>query len=307
MSHPILIVEDDLAMSQLLVEGLARRGYAPQAANSGDQALSLLKQHDFQAVVTDVNMKGIDGLTLCERIVTGHPGLPVLVITAFGSMDTAIKAIRVGAYDFLNKPFELEALTLALGRAVQHKQLREEVKRLRDEAGVRKGTSTLLGKSNGYVLEQILSPLVVAGGEFLAELRLLAKRFVTRTSYHHYRAFLQTQRKMFAKEEAKKAKTLLYAYRVAFTGIHLLRTGEVQPHLPTLNETFRRSYIPELIERKRAAEVGRLPDLDAAFHLAELDRLDRELEAAHAASTLPDNGPFDELNDFLVRARLGDR
>ena len=149
MSHPILIVEDDLAMSQLLVEGLARRGYAPQAANSGDQALSLLKQHDFQAVVTDVNMKGIDGLTLCERIVTGHPGLPVLVITAFGSMDTAIKAIRVGAYDFLNKPFELEALTLALGRAVQHKQLREEVKRLRDEAGVRKGTSTLLGESNG--------------------------------------------------------------------------------------------------------------------------------------------------------------
>ncbi len=148
MSHPILIVEDDLAMSQLLVEGLARRGYAPQAANSGDQALSLLKQHDFQAVVTDVNMKGIDGLTLCERIVTGHPGLPVLVITAFGSMDTAIKAIRVGAYDFLNKPFELEALTLALARAVQHKQLREEVVRLRDEAGVRKGTSTLLGESN---------------------------------------------------------------------------------------------------------------------------------------------------------------
>ena len=106
MSHPILIVEDDLAMSQLLVEGLARRGYAPQAANSGDQALSLLKQHDFQAVVTDVNMKGIDGLTLCERIVTGHPGLPVLVITAFGSMDTAIKAIRAnGVFKKINDKY----------------------------------------------------------------------------------------------------------------------------------------------------------------------------------------------------------
>ena len=149
MSHQILIVEDDLAMSQLLVEGLSRRGYQPRAAQSGEAALTLMQQHDIQAVVTDVNMKGIDGLTLCERIVAGHPGVPVLVITAFGSMDTAIKAIRAGAYDFLTKPFELEALTLALARAVQHKQLREEVKRLRDEAGVRKGMSTLLGESAG--------------------------------------------------------------------------------------------------------------------------------------------------------------
>ena len=149
MSHQILIVEDDLAMAQLLVEGLTRRGFKPTAVHTGEAALALLQQQDMQAVVTDVNMKGLDGLTLCERIVAGHPGLPVLVITAFGSMDTAIKAIRAGAYDFITKPFELEALTLALGRAVQHKQLREEVKRLRDEAGVRKGTSKLVGESNG--------------------------------------------------------------------------------------------------------------------------------------------------------------
>lgn len=147
-THAVLIVEDDTAMAQLLVEGLSRRGFAPKAAHDGEAALALLAQHEFEAVVTDVNMKGINGLTLCERIVQGHPGLPVLVITAFGSMDTAIKAIRAGAYDFLTKPFELEALSLALNRAVQHKQLREEVKRLRDEAGTRKAVSPLLGESS---------------------------------------------------------------------------------------------------------------------------------------------------------------
>ena len=155
MTHHILIVEDDTAMAQLLVEGLSRRGYQAKTAPHGEAALALLQQHDFEAVITDVNMKGLDGLSLCERIVAGHPGLPVLVITGFGSMDTAIKAIRAGAYDFLTKPFEIEALVLALARAVQHKQLREEVKRLRDEAGVRKGTSTLLGESNG--MQEILN------------------------------------------------------------------------------------------------------------------------------------------------------
>ncbi len=164
----------------------------------------------------------------------------------------------------------------------------------------------LLAKSNGYVLEQILSPLVVAGEDFLGALRPLATRFVTRTCYHHYRGFLRTQRKLFDKEQPKKAKTLLYAYRVAFTGIHLLRTGEVQPHLPTLNATFGKGYVPELIAQKRAAEVGPLAGIDAAFHAAELDALEAELDAAFEASTLPDAGPFDELNEFLVAARLGD-
>ncbi len=148
MNNQLLIVEDDQAMAQLLVEGLTRRGYQPKAVHSGEAALAALQTNDVEAVVTDVNMKGLDGLSLCERIVSGHPGLPVLVITAFGSMDTAIKAIRVGAYDFLTKPFELETLTLALGRAVQHKQLREEVKRLREEVGARKA-SPLIGESEG--------------------------------------------------------------------------------------------------------------------------------------------------------------
>ncbi|MGV3622775.1 MAG: sigma-54-dependent transcriptional regulator [Archangium sp.] len=147
MSHQILIVEDDVAMAQLLVEGLNRRGYVAKAVHAAEPALAALAENDFQAVITDVNMKGLNGLELCTRIVAEHPGVPVLVITAFGSMDTAIRAIRAGAYDFLTKPFELEAIGLALGRAVQHKELREEVKRLREEVVSRKGVSQVLGES----------------------------------------------------------------------------------------------------------------------------------------------------------------
>jgi uncharacterized protein len=162
----------------------------------------------------------------------------------------------------------------------------------------------LLTRHNGYVLEQIFSPLVVAGADFLARLRPVAAKFVTRNCYHHYRGFIGTQRKLLAKEEPKRAKSLLYAYRVLLTGIHLLETGEVQPHLPTLNERFGLPYIPELIERKRAAETGGLAELDWGFHTSELDRLEGLLNAAFEASRLPETGPVDELHEWLVGERF---
>lgn len=151
MKPSVLIVEDDAAMAQVLVEGLARRGYDGRAVNTGEAALAAIHKNEFEAVVTDINMKGMDGLTLCERLIEGQPGLPVVVITGFGSMETAIKAMRAGAWDFITKPFELEALALALSRAVQHKQLREEVKRLREEASARKTTSTMVGEAPSFI------------------------------------------------------------------------------------------------------------------------------------------------------------
>src|SRR5262249_1973392 len=86
----------------------------------------------------------------------------------------------------------------------------------------------LLCKHNGSSLEQGFPTLVVVGQEFLDRLRPLARRCVTRHCYHHYRGFLQNQRKLLEREPVKKAKSLLYAYRVVLTGIHLLWTGEVE-------------------------------------------------------------------------------
>jgi predicted nucleotidyltransferase len=161
----------------------------------------------------------------------------------------------------------------------------------------------LLCKHNGYVLEQIFSPLVAHGADVLARLRPVAAKCVTRWCYNHYRGFLHTQRKLFEKEEVKRAKTLLYAYRVALTGVHLLETGEVLTHLPALNDRFRLPFVPELIARKAGAEFGALPPVDVSFHLQQLDAWEKRLEAACAASPLPTEPPADELNRFLIEVR----
>lgn len=162
----------------------------------------------------------------------------------------------------------------------------------------------LLVKNNGYVLEQIFSPLVVAGREFLDELRPLARRCVTRHHYHHYRGFLATQRKLLDKQEPKRVKSVLYAYRVLLTGIHLLRTGEVEAYLPRLAEEYQRPFLLELIAQKRE-EKGTAPDLDWAFHDAQLKELEGLLDGAFAESPLPEERDRQAVHQFLVDCRLG--
>jgi predicted nucleotidyltransferase len=162
----------------------------------------------------------------------------------------------------------------------------------------------LLSRHNGYVLEQVFSPLVVHGQEFLDALRPLARRCITRRCYHHYRGFLNTQLRLLEREPVKKAKTLLYAYRVVVTGVHLLRTGEVQANLVELNRHFGLPFLEELIRRKQAREQGELTELDWGAHRKELARWEARLDEAFASSPLPEAPNWDDLNDFLLRLRL---
>jgi len=127
----VLIVEDEPAMCRSLEVGLSDLEFEARSANSGQQALNVLRDHDFDVVLTDLNMPGMSGLELCQRIAESRPDLPVVVITAFGNMDTAIAAIRAGAYDFITKPIDIEGVALTLERAAQHRRLGDEVKRLR--------------------------------------------------------------------------------------------------------------------------------------------------------------------------------
>jgi len=121
MKRRVLIIEDDANMRDMLVVSLQRRGYEAEGADGATSALAALAQAKFDVVVTDINMRGTGGIELCQQLAQSHPELPVIVITAFGSMDTAIAALRAGATDFLPKPFELEAFAAAVEKALEPK------------------------------------------------------------------------------------------------------------------------------------------------------------------------------------------
>lgn len=164
----------------------------------------------------------------------------------------------------------------------------------------------LMLKKNGYVMEQVFSPLIVRTTPEHDELKAIAKLCLTRHHVHHYQGFVSTQWKLFEKESPRRVKPLLYVYRVLLTGIHLMRTGEVEANLVALNEEYQLAQVPDLVARKLAGpELSTLPDTDFAFHESECVRLRTLLDEAAAASHLPEAPKGSAaLNDLLVRVRL---
>ncbi|MGB0732531.1 MAG: sigma-54-dependent transcriptional regulator [Pontibacterium sp.] len=112
----VLIVEDDLSLREALADTLELANISYLLASSGEEALDVLKKQHADLVVTDVNMPGIDGHELLDRILVLQPGLPVMLMTAFGQIDKAVEAMRAGAVDYLMKPFDAEQLLTAIQR-----------------------------------------------------------------------------------------------------------------------------------------------------------------------------------------------
>jgi predicted nucleotidyltransferase len=164
----------------------------------------------------------------------------------------------------------------------------------------------LLLKKNGYVLEQLYSPLVVYSTPEHEELKSIARECITRYHSHHYLGFSRTQWGLFEKERPARIKPLLYLYRVLLTGIHLMRTGVVEANLMKLNEVFRLPQLPDLVARKKAGpEQSTLDEADLSFHQREYDRLRTLLAQSSGSSHLPEApSARPALNDLLVRLRL---
>lgn len=143
----ILVVDDDRTLCETLEHGLTRRNFVVRWTAAPQEALTLLKETSFDVVLSDMNMPQVSGIELCQRITEYLPDLPVIMITAFGSMDAAVAAIRAGAYDFVTKPFDLDTIALTLDRAVSHRALREEVKRLRRAVSQTRQGGKIVGDS----------------------------------------------------------------------------------------------------------------------------------------------------------------
>ena len=167
--------------------------------------------------------------------------------------------------------------------------------------------ATLLLKRNGYVLEQLLSPLVVASTPWFDDLRALAPGCLTRHHGHHYLGFAATQWTLFEKDQPPRIKPLLYVYRVLLTGIHLMRTGEVEANLAhLLDDRPELADVLELLERKRAgSEQLAIDDAHLGIQHSRYSRLVVELQDASAASSLPERpSARREVDSLIIRARL---
>ncbi len=143
----VVIVDDERSMGELLVTDLKLRGYEATAFTSAASAMEYLKSSTADCLLTDVRMPGTGGIELCAQLTALYPNLPIIVMTAFGSMDTAVAALRSGAYDFLTKPLESDLMAAAIDRAIRHHQLQDTVRRLSETVDYNRHFGELLGNS----------------------------------------------------------------------------------------------------------------------------------------------------------------
>jgi DNA-binding NtrC family response regulator len=143
----ILVVDDEEQMRDLLVKVLERKGYQVSVCGNGVDALAFLEREPADLVVTDVRMPGLSGMEALRAIKELNPDIVVIIMTAFGSIDQAVQAVKEGAYDYINKPFKIDEMLLTIEKALDERRLRHEVSSLRQELRTRYHFENLIGKS----------------------------------------------------------------------------------------------------------------------------------------------------------------
>jgi DNA-binding NtrC family response regulator len=147
----VLVVDDDPSMGDMVVDHLRRVGFGATSCTRAEDALRALKEKEVDAVLTDFRMKGMSGIELCGRVSDARPDVPVVVMTAFGSMDTAVAALRAGARDLVTKPVDLEVLSFVMQRAVEYRALQEKVWLLSQQSEPAAPFAGIVGESPAMV------------------------------------------------------------------------------------------------------------------------------------------------------------
>jgi two-component system response regulator PilR (NtrC family) len=167
----VLVVDDERSMRELLVIMLKQAGHEVTAVDGGEEAVEALKREVFDLVITDLRMRKVDGLAVLRAAKDLSPQTVVLVITAFASTETAVEAMRLGAYDYITKPFKLDEIKLTIANALERKRLQDENRALKRQLRRERGLENLIGQSRSMraLLEAIrktadsLSTVLVTG------------------------------------------------------------------------------------------------------------------------------------------------
>jgi DNA-binding NtrC family response regulator len=147
MAPRILVVDDETNIRTALAKILDKAGYAVEAADSGDAALGLLQDAAFDLVVSDLKMVGVSGMEVLQAVKRLHPDSEVILLTAYGTVESAVAAMKTGAYDYVTKPVDPERLTHLVAKALEYKALRQEVQQLREQVAVKAAFEHIVGRS----------------------------------------------------------------------------------------------------------------------------------------------------------------
>jgi DNA-binding NtrC family response regulator len=150
----ILVVDDDESLRRVMQVQLEQEGYSVASAASAQQTLSMLQLRSYDLVITDLKMPGLSGIELLKQIRSQYPEIVMIILTAFGTVETAVEAMKAGAYDYITKPVHPEEMSLVVGRALEHFRLVKEVRALRSSLDRKYGFENILGHSE--VLLQVL-------------------------------------------------------------------------------------------------------------------------------------------------------
>ena len=146
-TYRILVIDDDVEMCELLSDVLKGEGWSVMSISDSLEASGTLRKEEFDIIITDLKMKGLKGLDLLEEARKVASLTPVIIITAFGTIESAIKAMKMGAYDYITKPFRTDEIVLTVKKALENRLLKKEVVRLKKEVESRYHFHSLIGKS----------------------------------------------------------------------------------------------------------------------------------------------------------------
>ncbi len=147
MKHSILLVEDEKIVRVSLMDALKAEGYTVFPVEDGGKAMSALEEAEFSLVITDIRLPGVSGIEILRKCLFEAPTTPVIMMTAFGSIKDAVEAMRIGAFDYITKPFDLDEMLLTVGKALELQSLTSENIRLKKELSSYWGAPNIIGES----------------------------------------------------------------------------------------------------------------------------------------------------------------